>query len=318
MSRGRDPRAGRLDSERRRNLGGAHARGVGSRADGDRGVRAVWSCDRGAGAHGRGVRRPSRVAGNRRWMAHEDASLRAGVLARRSHAEIARSLGRSEQAIRVRAQRIGAVWRVCRTWTPAEGCRRMGAGIDTGDRRAHRALSAGGLDPSVSAPRRRRLRGVVRGRPSGRRRLGARPRTTNSRLRPAHVAGAGRGLIGLAAAGAAPSATPLWKGGLAPVVWMVCSEPGCTTLVRRGYCARHQRRRASASRRGYGRRWQARRRAWLAEHPWCARCEREGRVVAAVDVHHVERHRGDAVAVLQGGLESLCKRCHGLATAAGE
>jgi len=104
------------------------------------------------------------------------------------------------------------------------------------------------------------------------------------------------------------------------VIRMICLEPGCTSLVRRGYCAEHapKHRRRSVHRRGYTRTWRARRLAWLSAQPWCARCEASGRLVRAVDVHHTVRHRGDVAGVLGGGLESLCKACHGRATAAGE
>ena len=101
---------------------------------------------------------------------------------------------------------------------------------------------------------------------------------------------------------------------------MVCAEPGSTNLVRRGYCVEHapKHRRPSAHRRGYTRTWRARRLAWLSAHPWCARCEARGLLVRAADVHHVARHHGDVAGVLGGTLESLCKSCHGHATAAGE
>lgn len=65
-------------------------------------------------------------------------------------------------------------------------------------------------------------------------------------------------------------------------------------------------RRGSASSRGYGRAWAARRARYLADHPWCAA---EGCGEPAVEVDHiVPRRRGgsDEDANLQG----LCRRHH--------
>jgi 5-methylcytosine-specific restriction protein A len=62
--------------------------------------------------------------------------------------------------------------------------------------------------------------------------------------------------------------------------------------------------------------WQMARRSHLAAHPLCELCEAEGRVTAAIDVHHKDSFmRYDGVdrwymALDYRNLQSLCKRCH--------
>ena len=48
-------------------------------------------------------------------------------------------------------------------------------------------------------------------------------------------------------------------------------------------------------------------------HPLCELCEEEGRVVAAVDVHHIHSPfvEGMEYALDAFNLLSLCKECHG-------
>ena len=67
------------------------------------------------------------------------------------------------------------------------------------------------------------------------------------------------------------------------------------------------------------RRWKELRRSYLQQHPLCERCQREGFVTAAVDVHHktpVEQgrteHEMEYLAYNVGGnnLEALCIPCH--------
>ncbi len=58
--------------------------------------------------------------------------------------------------------------------------------------------------------------------------------------------------------------------------------------------------------------WRELRLVHLEAHPLCARCEREGRVVPAVEVHHIRAHRGDRALFNDlNNLEGLCKPCHG-------
>lgn len=75
--------------------------------------------------------------------------------------------------------------------------------------------------------------------------------------------------------------------------------------------------RPTAAARGYDRRWRRRRMDQLTEHPLCAACEREGRVVLASVVDHIIPHEGQADPLFwaASNLQSLCKRHHDLKTA---
>jgi 5-methylcytosine-specific restriction enzyme A len=58
-------------------------------------------------------------------------------------------------------------------------------------------------------------------------------------------------------------------------------------------------------------RWRRIRRAQLRAEPLCRMClERDGRVVVATIVDHIEPHRGDWNKFLTGSLQSLCAHCH--------
>jgi len=99
-----------------------------------------------------------------------------------------------------------------------------------------------------------------------------------------------------------------------------CSHPGCTTLVALGSrCPAHARdldvQRDPARQRMYDRRWRKIRKAHLAQHPWCENGIRQGVYVPATDVHHLERHVGDAEKFYTSPLESLCHQCHSAWTA---
>ncbi len=52
-------------------------------------------------------------------------------------------------------------------------------------------------------------------------------------------------------------------------------------------------RRPSAQERGYTKEWSRYRRRFLREHPLCAACQSEGRLVPATVVDHIVPHRGD-------------------------
>lgn len=93
-----------------------------------------------------------------------------------------------------------------------------------------------------------------------------------------------------------------------------CSYPGCTRLVQSGRCAEHQVKRDAETHRLYGRRWQARAKAYIASHPWCEDCLERGEYVPAVDVHHMTAHRGDPLTFVTSDLMALCKACHTVRT----
>jgi 5-methylcytosine-specific restriction enzyme A len=98
-----------------------------------------------------------------------------------------------------------------------------------------------------------------------------------------------------------------------------CAYPGCPELVTTGqYCAVHQKQmsrdyntyhRNPEVKKRYGRQWEKIRALYLAKHPLCEQCEKEGRLTPAAEVHHI-------VAVADGGsdaeenLMALCKPCH--------
>jgi 5-methylcytosine-specific restriction protein A len=76
------------------------------------------------------------------------------------------------------------------------------------------------------------------------------------------------------------------------------------------------RQRPSAARRGYGSRWRKVGEAFLAQHPLCAACRDQGRLVAATVVDHVVPHRGDPKLFWDGGnWAPACKTCHDAKTA---
>lgn len=106
----------------------------------------------------------------------------------------------------------------------------------------------------------------------------------------------------------------------------VCIEPGCPTLVERGRCescealsVRSRRkqsdaRRPSARGRGYDRRWERTRAAYLREHPICE--DEAGCIEPATEVDHLDDlgplgprgHDWD-------NLRARCKPCHSRRTA---
>jgi len=102
---------------------------------------------------------------------------------------------------------------------------------------------------------------------------------------------------------------------------MPCRHPGCAELVQTGqkYCPRHKpfhpEETRSAGKRGYGREWQKARRVYLASHPLCVICQKEGRYRKATVVDHIIPHRGDEQLFWdQGNWQALCKMHHDLKT----
>jgi 5-methylcytosine-specific restriction enzyme A len=100
----------------------------------------------------------------------------------------------------------------------------------------------------------------------------------------------------------------------APVKPMLHSPPGLKSAaqVKREL----DRRRPSAARRGYGPRWRRARAAFLAQHPLCAACQADGRIVPATVVDHVVPHRGNPKLFWdRGNWAPACKPCHDAKTA---
>lgn len=76
--------------------------------------------------------------------------------------------------------------------------------------------------------------------------------------------------------------------------------------------------RGGADARGYDSRWRKARALFLKQHPLCAFCQAEGKVVPATVVDHIIPHRGDQRLFWdQTNWEPLCKGCHDRKTGSG-
>ena len=106
-----------------------------------------------------------------------------------------------------------------------------------------------------------------------------------------------------------------------------CTYPGCVELVDSGRCPRHRcqaqrqlaERRGSASARGYDRDWEAARRAYLAEHPFCEIQQKCNSLPIAKRLAVVVDHKAP---ISKGGarldpanFQSACWACHSWKTA---
>ncbi len=74
--------------------------------------------------------------------------------------------------------------------------------------------------------------------------------------------------------------------------------------------------RASAAKRGYGRRWQRLRLKFLRANPLGEDCARQGKTTAATEVDHKAPHNGEPKLLYDwDNLSSKCKPCHSRKTA---
>mgnify|MGYP002624165148 FL=1 len=101
-----------------------------------------------------------------------------------------------------------------------------------------------------------------------------------------------------------------------------CQHPGCAELITPGkkFCEKHKPLHPeiirSAGSRGYGRQWQKARKRFLAAHPLCEECMKNGRYVKATDVDHIIAHRGDKTLFWdRSNWRALCHSCHSKKTA---
>lgn len=70
-------------------------------------------------------------------------------------------------------------------------------------------------------------------------------------------------------------------------------------------------RRGSAASRGYDAQHRRARARYLAEHPWCVYCKREGRLRLATVLDHIIPHRGDLGLLRDpGNFQGLCRHHH--------
>jgi len=102
-----------------------------------------------------------------------------------------------------------------------------------------------------------------------------------------------------------------------------CSYPGCPKLTDGRFCEEHAKEEAKryehyqrnpAVKKHYGRSWKRIRDRYIAAHPFCEQCQKDGRITPAEEVHHIKP-------LSQGGtndvdnLMSLCTSCHSEITA---
>lgn len=103
-----------------------------------------------------------------------------------------------------------------------------------------------------------------------------------------------------------------------------CVYPSCSRLADSGeYCAEHKRvitkrynqyQRDPASNKRYGRSWKRIRDRYIKAHPLCEECNKNGRIKAAEEVHHIlplSKGGGNEIS----NLMALCKSCHSKITA---
>ena len=77
--------------------------------------------------------------------------------------------------------------------------------------------------------------------------------------------------------------------------------------------------RGTRSERGYDALWQRFRRFVLSRHPLCADCRERSLIIAATEVHHIEKVRDRPDLRLDPtNVRALCKPCHSARTAQGE
>lgn len=101
-----------------------------------------------------------------------------------------------------------------------------------------------------------------------------------------------------------PTAPPTFKPAWAP--------------ARKQQTAFYDRRRGSASARGYDRDWQKLRAMFLRNHPLCADCLEANRATPSIEVHHVQDIAKGGPRLDEANLLALCKACHSRRTAASQ
>ena len=96
-----------------------------------------------------------------------------------------------------------------------------------------------------------------------------------------------------------------------------CPRPGCRGLWDGKTCTvcgrePNRDRRESAARRGYDKRWQKYREVFLAEHPLCEICKKNGTLSEANVVHHITEVQSadDPMFWNPDNHMALCRDCH--------
>jgi 5-methylcytosine-specific restriction enzyme A len=106
-----------------------------------------------------------------------------------------------------------------------------------------------------------------------------------------------------------------------------CPVSNCPELVEKGRCPTHtaeqERRRGTATERGYDAKWERYSKRFRARHPLCgdrdadaypssaSKCAMAGRVTASEVTHHIRPHRRNRALFLdRRNHEALCAACH--------
>ncbi|MER2263887.1 HNH endonuclease [Methylobacterium oxalidis] len=99
----------------------------------------------------------------------------------------------------------------------------------------------------------------------------------------------------------------------------------CRARQRQASKARAETRRPSAASRGYGSKWAAARKDFLAMHPRCVRCDAAASVVDHITPHRLGHAKTEAERTTslktfwrRSNWQSLCRRCHDSAKQAEE
>ena len=102
-----------------------------------------------------------------------------------------------------------------------------------------------------------------------------------------------------------------------------CSHPGCPKLTHGRFCEEHEKEEARryekydrdpAVHRRYGRAWKRIRDRYVAAHPLCEECKKQGKLTPTEEVHHIlPLSKGGTHA--ESNLMALCKSCHSAITA---
>lgn len=97
-----------------------------------------------------------------------------------------------------------------------------------------------------------------------------------------------------------------------------CAQAGCPNLTNRYYCEIHEKqnhrkynayKRDKEAEKKYNRSWKKLRELYIAQHPLCEMCQKEGKLTPVDEVHHI-------IPIKEGGSNtwsncmSLCHACH--------
>ena len=102
-----------------------------------------------------------------------------------------------------------------------------------------------------------------------------------------------------------------------------CSAPGCPRLCAGRFCEEHAKAEAKryerydrdpVAKKRYGQAWKRIRDRYIAAHPVCEECERQGKLTPASEVHHIIPLSLNGTHDEQN-LMSLCTPCHSEITA---